>query len=69
LHVVYGRLVLAREEEAKTRELAEHFGHSAFLRFLDGGPSVGNRYTEGLWDEALERANAFLVEVESGSPH
>jgi class 3 adenylate cyclase len=69
LHVVYGELKRAREIEATTRELSERFGHTGFLRFLEGGPAVGNRYTEGLWDEALERANAFLVEVEGGSPH
>jgi class 3 adenylate cyclase/tetratricopeptide (TPR) repeat protein len=69
LHVVYGELERARQLEAKTREVAEHFGHTGFVRFLDGGPAVGNRYTEGLWDEALERANEFLVGVEGGSPH
>jgi class 3 adenylate cyclase len=69
LHNVYGQLGRAREGEAKTRELAEHYGHSGFVRFIDGGAGVGNRYIDGQWDEALAAANAFLVEVESGSPH
>jgi hypothetical protein len=69
LYVVYGQLDRGREEEAKTRELAVHFGHHGFARFIDGGPAIANRYNEGRWDDALARADAFLAEVESGSPH
>jgi class 3 adenylate cyclase/tetratricopeptide (TPR) repeat protein len=67
-------LVHADREEAhagweKCRELAVHFGLRGYVRFVDGGPAVADRYMSGRWDEALERADAFLAEVESGSPH
>ena len=69
MYLVFGELERAHVERMKTRELADHFGHHGFVRFIDGGPAVIHPYAAGLWDEALERADEFLVEVESGSPH
>jgi class 3 adenylate cyclase/tetratricopeptide (TPR) repeat protein len=69
IHLAYGELERARAGRVKTRELAEHFGHYGFVRFIDGGPRIIFPYMVGQWDEALERANAFVAEVEGGSPH
>jgi predicted ATPase/class 3 adenylate cyclase len=69
LYLAYGELERAYADREKTREIAEHFGHQGFVRFIDGGPRIVHPYLVGRWDEALDRANAFLVEVESGSPH
>jgi class 3 adenylate cyclase/tetratricopeptide (TPR) repeat protein len=68
-YLAFGELESARAEVARTRELAEHFGHYGFVRFSDGGPGIGNRYLSGEWDGALQRANTFLEQVESGAPH
>src|SRR6195256_5648088 len=35
MYMVYGQLEARRAEEAKTRELAVHFGHYGFVRFVD----------------------------------
>jgi tetratricopeptide (TPR) repeat protein len=56
-------------ERVKTRELAERYGHHGFVRFIDGGPGIIHPYTSGSWDEALQRADASVSEVEAGSPH
>jgi predicted ATPase/class 3 adenylate cyclase len=69
MQLAYGNLHQARAGYAETRRLAVHFGHNGFVRFIDGGPAVAPTYLAGEWEVALERANAFLVEVESGSPH
>jgi tetratricopeptide (TPR) repeat protein len=64
-----GDLERGQAERDTTREMAERFGHYGFVRFIDGGPAVIHPYLTGEWDEALERAEALVVEVESGSPH
>jgi class 3 adenylate cyclase/tetratricopeptide (TPR) repeat protein len=47
---------------------AERFGDTYNLRwFRVEQASVG--YHEGRWDEALQRVDEFLAEVEAGSPH
>jgi class 3 adenylate cyclase/tetratricopeptide (TPR) repeat protein len=69
LYLAYGELERAYADREKTREIAEHFGHQGFVRFIDGGPRIVHPYLVGRWDEALDRANAFVAEVESGSPH
>jgi hypothetical protein len=51
------------------RELAKRYGYLGFLRFLDGGPGIEISYHRGDWEEALLAANAFLADVEAGSPH
>ncbi|TML15914.1 MAG: hypothetical protein E6G33_06985 [Actinobacteria bacterium] len=69
LYFTFGEVDRGQAERAKTREIAARFGHNGFVRFIDGGPAIIHPYITGSWDEALERANAFLAEVESGSPH
>jgi tetratricopeptide (TPR) repeat protein len=62
-----GRLPQATEAFAETRRLAEHFGLTGFLRFLDGGPTVAYHFNLGRWDEAIEAADGFLASLGSGS--
>jgi class 3 adenylate cyclase len=66
---LHGQLERAEAGWRETRRLAEHFGHRGFVRFVDGGPAIVSPYLRGRWDEALPRADAFIAEVEGGSPH
>ena len=66
LYFLYGDIPKARAAEEVTLELASHFGQQAFVRFVETGPSVGNRYLAGEWDDALARAEAILAEAEAG---
>jgi class 3 adenylate cyclase len=69
IYFTLGDIERGRAERAKTRELAERFGHYGFVRFIDGGPGIIHPYTAGSWDEALQRADALVSEVEGGLPH
>ena len=66
LYFLYGEIARARAAEEVTLELARHYGQQAFVRFVETGPSVGNRYLAGEWDDALARAEAILAEAEAG---
>jgi hypothetical protein len=63
-----GRLLEAAALWRESGEEAERFGQKRFARW-DAGVLVNTEYCLGLWDEALERADVFLAEVEAGSPH
>jgi class 3 adenylate cyclase/tetratricopeptide (TPR) repeat protein len=67
--VIYAKLDEGRETVRQLRALAERYGYLGFVRFIDGGPEIAHRYQDGEWDESLVRADAFLAEVEAGSPH
>jgi tetratricopeptide (TPR) repeat protein len=67
LYFLYGEIARARAAEEVTLELARHFGQQAFVRFVEAGPSVGNRYLAGEWDDALARVEAILAEAEAGT--
>jgi class 3 adenylate cyclase/tetratricopeptide (TPR) repeat protein len=54
--------------QAKARRQAERFGYAGFVRWLSA-ERVGECYWTGRWDEALEGANAFIAEAESGRRH
>jgi len=66
LYFLYGEIGRARAAEEVTLELARHFGQQAFVRFVEVGPAVGNRYLAGEWDDALARAETILAEAEAG---
>jgi class 3 adenylate cyclase/tetratricopeptide (TPR) repeat protein len=57
-------LALVRES---LRE-SEVFGQRGLARW-DCGVLVHREYEVGMWDEALAGANAFLADIEAGSPH
>jgi class 3 adenylate cyclase len=67
LRILHGDFAGARETEAKTIELANHFGHLAQARFVEAGASVAHRFHAGEWDDALERANAVIGQAEQGA--
>ncbi len=48
--------------------IAEQVGDATGVRWVTG-QLVGVAYSEGDWDEALERASRFIAECEAGSPH
>jgi len=68
-HVIHGDLKAGQETLDELRDLAERYGYLGFLRFVAGGPRIANPYQRGDWDESLARADAFIAEVEAGSPH
>ena len=55
----------ARLEGAR---IAERIGFPAWIRWFKG-VLVDHRYRRGEWDEALRAADAFIAEMEAGSPH
>jgi class 3 adenylate cyclase/tetratricopeptide (TPR) repeat protein len=64
----FGDLRRAVELHAEARRLAERFGHASQLRYL-GVEDAWDRYLQGRWDDALALADAWIAEVEAGSPH
>ncbi len=68
-HVMLGHMKQASEIFDETMRLSEHFGFHGFGRFVKGGAAVANAYMMGDWDDALERTEAFLADLEPGSPH
>ncbi len=69
MSVLYGELERARALTSETLRLCRHYGHLGFARFMAGGAAIANPYHAGDWDAALDSADAFLAEVERGSPH
>jgi hypothetical protein len=67
LHFLQGDLKRARAAEARTLELAEHFGHRGTVRYVEAGGAVANRYLAGEWDDALERAESVIAGAEAGA--
>jgi class 3 adenylate cyclase len=67
LKLLHGSLEEVREGEAETLRLARHYGLHGYVRFLEGGSSVGNRFLAGDWVGALERADKFIADVEQGA--
>jgi tetratricopeptide (TPR) repeat protein len=67
LHILYGSIEKTREGEDETLRVARHYGQHGFVRFIEGGASVGNRYHVGEWDDALARANKVIAGVEQGA--
>jgi tetratricopeptide (TPR) repeat protein len=59
-----------REHELflEAREIGERFGDRRTARFVEGN-LVFTTWALGQWDDALARANAFIADCESGSPH
>ena len=68
LYWTAGRLREAWQLWVDAGEEAERYGQSNFARWF-GGILVDKEYEFGRWDEAIVRADAFLREVEAGSPH
>jgi class 3 adenylate cyclase/tetratricopeptide (TPR) repeat protein len=60
MRILAGRLRDAEADLAEARRLAEHFGQRGFVRWIEGGPILGPLWSDGEWDEVVERATAFI---------
>jgi tetratricopeptide (TPR) repeat protein len=55
-----------REGEAETVRLARHYGQASYVRFIETGAAIANRYHWGEWDDALAFADKAGSDVEQG---
>jgi class 3 adenylate cyclase/tetratricopeptide (TPR) repeat protein len=60
MRMLAGRLRDAEADLAESHRLAEHFGQRGFVRWIEGGPILGPLWSDGKWDEVVERATAFI---------
>jgi class 3 adenylate cyclase/tetratricopeptide (TPR) repeat protein len=60
MKLLLGRLGDAKVDLAEAYRLAQHFGHRGFVRWFEGGPMIGWLFSDGQWDEVVERATAFI---------
>jgi tetratricopeptide (TPR) repeat protein len=67
-HWTYGELTEALALWEEAHRIALEFGQIGFARWFRG-VLVQPALELGRWDEALEAAEAFIGEVEAGSPH
>jgi hypothetical protein len=63
-----GQLSRGFELQAAGREVAERFGLASELRWFRVEKAFED-YWQGRWDAALDGANRYLQEAETGSPH
>jgi predicted ATPase/class 3 adenylate cyclase len=63
-----GDIRRGRQFHERGLEVAQRFGIAGGIRWL-AAEMIFDRYWAGEWDEALESADAFIAEVEAGSPH
>jgi class 3 adenylate cyclase/tetratricopeptide (TPR) repeat protein len=64
----HGRLVEASQLWAEALREAEGYGQKGFARWFRAVQTPAE-FEFGEWDSAVARADAFLAEVEAGSPH
>ena len=67
-HVILGDLDAAEAARLEGARLAARLGSEVQDRWFNG-VLIEHHYRRGRWDEALAMADAFLAEIESGSPH
>ena len=65
---IEGSLAEASRLWAEALDIAERYGQIANVRWFRG-VEIDKQYTLGDWDEALPNAEAFIADVEAGSPH
>ena len=63
-----GQLNEARASLQEGEDQAERFGHTAYARWFRG-LQVEAQYVMGAWDDAVEKADLLIAEVEAGSPY
>jgi hypothetical protein len=68
LYILHGDLEQTRKGEAETLRLARNYGQDGFIRFVEGGAAIGNRFHAGEWDAALARADKVIGNIERGIP-
>jgi tetratricopeptide (TPR) repeat protein len=67
-HWVRGELAEAAALWRDALTEAERYGQKGFARWFRAVP-LHTEYEFGAWDDAVERADAFIAEVEAGLPH
>jgi class 3 adenylate cyclase/tetratricopeptide (TPR) repeat protein len=60
MKLLVGRMAEAKVDLAEAYRLAQHFGHRGFVRWFEGGPLIGPLFSDGQWDEVVERTTAFI---------
>jgi tetratricopeptide (TPR) repeat protein len=68
LRILHGDLDQTLEGEAETLRLARHYGQHGFVRFIEGGASIGYRFHAGEWDDSLARADKVIDGIGHGTP-
>jgi class 3 adenylate cyclase len=63
LHSTYQK---SREGEDETLRLGRHYGNRGFVRFIEGGASIGNRYHTGEWEDSFARAEKVIADLAQG---
>ncbi len=63
-----GQLRRAWKLNGEARRLADRLGHAPHVRWLRG-ELVGELYSRGRWNDALELADQFVAESEAGTGH
>jgi class 3 adenylate cyclase/tetratricopeptide (TPR) repeat protein len=66
IHGLRGEMKQTLACEAETTRLARHFGLQGYVRFIDSGPAIGNRFHAGEWDDSFARAEQVVAQVEQG---
>ena len=66
LHALHSGPEGVRAGEAETVRLARHYGQSSYVRFIETGAAIANRYHWGEWDDALDYADRAIADVEQG---
>ncbi len=66
LHALHSGPGPVREGEAETVRLARHYGQASYVRFIETGAAIANRYHWGEWDDALAYAEKGIADVEQG---
>jgi class 3 adenylate cyclase/tetratricopeptide (TPR) repeat protein len=66
--ILLGDLARGFQYQAKALETAEHSGNVFRIRWMRAERVIRD-YLTGRWDDAVQAADQFLAETESGSPH
>jgi tetratricopeptide (TPR) repeat protein len=64
LHFGPGHL---REAEAEIVRLARHYGQLSYVRFVEYGSGIANRFHWGEWHDALAYTDRAIADVEQGT--
>jgi hypothetical protein len=66
VHGLRGDIPQTLAGEAETTRLARHFGLQGYIRFVEFGPAIGNRFHAGEWDDSFTRAEKIVAQLEQG---
>jgi class 3 adenylate cyclase/tetratricopeptide (TPR) repeat protein len=68
--LIVGRVREGREALRETLDLARHYGHHGYARWIEAGAGINLfAYVQGKWDEAIALADKYIAEREAGLQH